>query len=158
MSTLTTVATRRGRDLVAPRLFRQLSDRVAAENLVDREYAERVVDQTLAFLAACAADPDSTHAPSHTVDLGWHAFLLYTKEYALFCRQIAGHFIHHVPDDMPAARGATTARHAPTIRAIQQAGYNVDRELWQTSAKCDPDECSASGKDGDENKDSRIPR
>ncbi len=43
-------------------------------------------------------------------------------------------------------------------KAIQQAGYNVDRELWQTSAKCDPDECSASGKDGDENKDSRIPR
>ncbi|WP_322754787.1 hypothetical protein [Frankia sp. Cas3] len=40
---------------------------------------------------------------------------------------------------------------------IQQAGYLVDHELWQTSATCDPDSCSASGKDGDENKDSRIP-
>ncbi|WP_322754786.1 hypothetical protein [Frankia sp. Cas3] len=79
MSTPTIVATRRGRDLVAPRLFERLSNRLAADHLVDRPYAERVIDQSLAFLAACGTDPDTPHVPSHTIDLGWHAFLLHTK-------------------------------------------------------------------------------
>ncbi|WP_250284222.1 glycine-rich domain-containing protein [Frankia sp. CiP1_Cm_nod2] len=158
MSTPTTVVTRRGRDLVAPKLFNRLSARLAADHLVDREYAERVIDQSLAFLAACGTDLETPHRPSHTVDMGWHTFLLHTKEYSLFCRQIAGHFIHHVPDDTPPNLTTAPTRHASTITFIEQAGYVVDHELWLTSARCDPDECSASGRDGDENKDGRIPR
>ena len=37
------------------------------------------------------------------VDKAWHAFLLHTREYAEFCHQIAGRFIHHVPTDEPSS-------------------------------------------------------
>lgn len=35
---------------------------------------------------------------SKDVDNLWHTFLLFTKEYAAFCRDHAGFFIHHVPE------------------------------------------------------------
>jgi hypothetical protein len=31
------------------------------------------------------------------VDEVWHAFILFTREYADFCQDIFGEFIHHVP-------------------------------------------------------------
>jgi hypothetical protein len=35
--------------------------------------------------------------PSKEVDEVWHAFILFTKDYGEFCRQVCGHFLHHVP-------------------------------------------------------------
>lgn len=35
---------------------------------------------------------------SRDVDNLWHSFLLFTREYAAFCRDYAGFFIHHVPE------------------------------------------------------------
>lgn len=35
---------------------------------------------------------------SRDIDNLWHSFLLFTKEYAAFCRDYAGFFIHHVPE------------------------------------------------------------
>jgi hypothetical protein len=35
--------------------------------------------------------------PSQQVDDVWHAFLLFTQEYAAFCRKTVGFFVHHVP-------------------------------------------------------------
>lgn len=32
------------------------------------------------------------------IDLMWHIFLLYTKDYAEFCEQYFGQFLHHLPD------------------------------------------------------------
>jgi hypothetical protein len=34
---------------------------------------------------------------SPEVDEVWHAFILFTKDYAEFCRSVFGEFIHHVP-------------------------------------------------------------
>ncbi|HET9679461.1 MAG TPA: hypothetical protein VFP95_02735 [Gammaproteobacteria bacterium] len=36
-------------------------------------------------------------APVAIIDEMWHMFILFTKDYARFCRQYFGHFIHHVP-------------------------------------------------------------
>jgi hypothetical protein len=156
MTAPTTVAIRRGRDLVAPRLFDRLSDRLAADHLFDPDYAERIIDQALAFLAAYGSDPDWPDAPSHTIDLGWHTFLLYTKEYSLFCRQVAGRFIHHVPDDSPTARRSGDDRLTLTIARIKESGYLVDHDLWTMGTTCNPNRCSATGSDGNENTDTII--
>lgn len=32
------------------------------------------------------------------IDLMWHIFLLYTKDYAEFCHKYFGVFLHHLPD------------------------------------------------------------
>ncbi|MCO4798852.1 MAG: hypothetical protein KC484_06535 [Colwelliaceae bacterium] len=35
--------------------------------------------------------------PSQVVDVAWHEFILYTKEYSLFCSMALGRFLHHTP-------------------------------------------------------------
>lgn len=35
--------------------------------------------------------------PSQVVDVAWHEFILFTKEYAQFCSKALGHFLHHTP-------------------------------------------------------------
>ena len=43
--------------------------------------------------------------PSQVVDVAWHEFILFTREYERFCRQALGRFLHHTP---------TEAMHTPT--------------------------------------------
>lgn len=151
------------RTLISPQLFARLTERIVKDKGTDRELAERIMDQALAFLGACALNPAASLAPSPTVDIGWHVFILYTEDYAAFCQDIAGRFIHHVPHDSPDApeRSACPSDvRARTLDAIERAGYAVDRELWTlTAGNCgschDDGNCSASGKDGNENTDTR---
>jgi len=35
--------------------------------------------------------------PSQAVDTAWHAFILDTRRYAVFCKQAFGRFLHHIP-------------------------------------------------------------
>lgn len=60
--------------------------------------AERAADEAEAFLRA-AADSPTPLRPSPIADVGWHAFLLHTREYAAFCDREFGRFIHHIPGD-----------------------------------------------------------
>ncbi|MEX5712747.1 hypothetical protein AB1484_31920 [Parafrankia sp. FMc6] len=161
MTAVAEAPTMTGRFLVRPALFDWLVDRVSTDDAVvgDRALAARIVDQALAFLAASGTSPH-TLVPSRLVDVGWHAFLLHTREYAAYCDQIAGRFIHHTPAgtaDEPVDAASARDR---TLTAITEAGYAVDADLWpeMVSADCsDEGNCSASGKDGNENKDTRIP-
>jgi hypothetical protein len=142
---------RYGRDLIDPQLFERLACRLATDHLFDRQYADRAVDQTLAFLAAYGTDPQTPRRPSAAVDLAWHTFLLFTRDYAHFCQTVARQFVHHVPDDSPSSDEANLTPNAATMAWIEQAGFHVDRELWTAASKCDPDRCSATGSDGNEN-------
>lgn len=76
-------------------------------------------------LAACATDPDGHLAPSPLVDVGWHAFLIHTREYAEFCRDVAGQFLHHVPDDpdTPSTPVSAATVRGRTLAAIRAAGF-----------------------------------
>jgi hypothetical protein len=167
-----------GRDLIPQPLYTRLVARLEADHPEVSGDAGRIVDQALAFLAACGPALDRGLRPSRAVDLGWHTFLLFTKDYALFCQEVAGAFIHHVPDDTPISAGLTCApepdgcqaggditadpgstRIARTVQAIQHLGYQIEPDLWTSAAECaDEGNCSASGKDGDENQGSRIPK
>ncbi|MFC3450903.1 glycine-rich domain-containing protein [Amycolatopsis speibonae] len=122
-----------GRPLLSGALFERLAGRIIVEEKLDRDLAERIVDQTLAFLAACARNTGARLAPSDLVDIGWHTFILHTRDYAEFCDRIAGRFLHHVPatDGDPDASGeAAHATLMRTVTAIEQAGYAVDPALW----------------------------
>jgi hypothetical protein len=37
--------------------------------------------------------------PSQVVDVAWHEFILYTRNYQAFCRQALGRFLHHTPTE-----------------------------------------------------------
>jgi hypothetical protein len=116
--------------LIPATLFSRLAARIAHDADVDRDRAERIMRQALAFLLACARNPDTPLTPSKAVDEGWHAFVLHTREYADFCRQVAGHFIHHAPDDPDGERPDTAARTEMTVEVMRRTGLPVDDALW----------------------------
>jgi hypothetical protein len=125
------------RDLVSPRMFDRLVARVMADNGDDQPTAIRITAQALAFLAACAADPGASLAPSPEVDKGWHAFILHTAEYAEFCDRVADRFIHHLPDE-PGEEDSGAGVPA-TVAAMRALGLSVDADLWGTAGECTSD-------------------
>lgn len=151
------------RTLLPGGLFDRLTARIARKEVIERDLAERIMDQALAFLAASAQHTGEPLVPSGLVDIGWHTFILYTREYAEFCDHLAGRFIHHVPNDapdMPAEKASLVDVRTRTLDAIARAGYAVDHELWTfTAGNCsschEEGNCSASGKDGNENTETR---
>ncbi|BCJ33741.1 hypothetical protein Athai_12440 [Actinocatenispora thailandica] len=129
------------RDLVPAPLFDRLARRIVTDHGLDRPLAERVMTEALAFLRACAVT-DRPLSPSLMVDIGWHTFILYTREYAAVCQQIAGRFLHHVPDDetdadLPADDRGGHQVLRDTIAALTATGHRVDVELWTpVAARC----------------------
>lgn len=132
MTTMTVPHAVPPRELVVPGLFERLSRRVQKDEELDEDTADRVVEQALGFLLACALNPDARLSPSEKVDVGWHAFILHTREYAAFCEKVAGHFIHHVPV-LPGEDEQGSASAADAMRA---AGIQVDVGLWGRTADC----------------------
>lgn len=132
-----------GRSLVSGDLFERLTARVVLEDGHDPDLAARVVDQALAFLGACAGHRRASLSPSRVVDVGWHAFVLHTREYREFCARVAGRFIDHVPTaELRAGSAAHTLAMRRAIAAIRAAGYAVDDELWLSSGKADCTGCA----------------
>ncbi|GGW15067.1 hypothetical protein GCM10018980_76200 [Streptomyces capoamus] len=124
--------------LVDPEVTDRLAHRITAEHPeITEATARRIVGQAAAFIAASGQQPGQSLAPSKLVDYGWHAFILHTVDYARFCEQVVGHFVHHVPtaedDEMPGGVQATRER---TLAAIMAAGYAVDDKLWPDMADC----------------------
>jgi hypothetical protein len=124
-----------GRSLVTPEFFARLSARIATEHDVDRSFAERIVDQALAFLGACAVS-SAPLSPSATVDIGWHTFILHTEGYREFCDRIAGRFIDHVPTDGDGNVHPGALSTSLTALAVAEAGFVVDEPLWAGTGQC----------------------
>ncbi|SEM88417.1 hypothetical protein SAMN05216404_101412 [Nitrosospira multiformis] len=59
--------------------------------------------------------------PSRVVDAAWHEFILLTREYADFCREGMGRFLHHTPNE--------------SIHSICNNGGRNGRNIWQLA--CD---------------------
>jgi hypothetical protein len=130
-----TISTNRtGRSLVSPELFRRLTDRIVDSERLECDLAERIMDQALAFLLACAVNVGAPLAPSELVDIGWHTFLLDTQEYAAFCDRVAGRFVHHVPTDNHRTDESPSDVLARTVTAMRTLGLQLDDALWPCTA------------------------
>jgi hypothetical protein len=125
------------RDLISARMFNRIVARVMTDNGDDQPTAERITEQALAFLAACATNPDAGLAPSPEVDKGWHAFILHTADYAEFCDRVADRFIHHLPDD--SGEEESGAGIPATVAAMRALGLAVDAGLWGADGECTSD-------------------
>ncbi len=49
------------------------------------------------FIYLSVATEKSLPVPNDDVDKVWHAAILHTQDYAVFCQEVAGYFIHHEP-------------------------------------------------------------
>lgn len=129
-----------GRAAVGEELFESLTHFVVTHNGQSSERAERIADQAVAFLVT-AATATVPMVPSDDVDLGLHALILHTKEYAALCGQYAGRFLHHNPKPGGGARDPELV--AASARAVKAAGFMVFDDLWTVNAvnlaQCDSD-------------------
>lgn len=119
---------------------------------------QQVMEETLKFLEV-AASSDQPVAPSRTVDIGWHHFILCTRDYRDYTATHLGRFIHHVPDgrDGDAADTGTgdvgsDDTYAGTRRRIGDRFGPLDPTLWpaQTAlADCQSQGNCSSNSSGD---------
>ncbi len=72
-------------------------ERLVKDGVFSEGEAVIVFRDTIRFLDLCGTTDESL-APTESIDKCWHQFLLFTKDYADFCRVFYGKFIHHSPD------------------------------------------------------------
>lgn len=63
----------------------------------DTHHATEMVGEYMRYMALSAVYKGVNLPMSAKVDEAWHAHILHTRDYADFCQQIAGRFIHHLP-------------------------------------------------------------
>lgn len=81
---------------------------------------------------------------SEDVDSVWHAHILYTKHYAHFCGEVAGHFIHHEPtsDEDKAEKDKSSVINTLTMLKFCFGKLNP---VWRRAASgCEEDDASPS--------------
>lgn len=153
MSTTLEGTTLTNKHLLDEELWERLVKRIMKDEDMERTLAERIMDQTLAFLQLCAAEPKGGYSPSPMVDIGWHTFILYTRFYAEFCMKIGSQFIHHEPSDVPGVN-YPAGNIGRTVAALAKHGIKLDEQMWLNrnegcSTYCSGDSCSGGGGDGD---------
>jgi hypothetical protein len=127
--------------LIDDTLFDKLVASIVGDGQLSANAAVRVLEQTLVFLKACADNPGVLLSPSKAVDIGWHTFVLHTLDYASFCDEVGGRFIHHNPICTEDIRSGVALER--TISALRATGFRVDEELWRVdSADCN--QCHAT--------------
>ncbi len=66
--------------------------------------------------------------PSRAVDVAWHEFILYTRQYQAFCTSALGHFLHHTPNDaMPDPQAPSDGIQRAWQLACQRLGLSPQR-------------------------------
>ncbi len=137
--------THRGKTLADVMAYRNphVVARLAKEEDMSIEEAESALSDALLFLWLGNRVKEPL-APALKIDLAWHAFLLFTKDYREFCTEYFGGFIDHHPrrlTDEPDG-GRVVARswqHAETV-LIGELGLSLSRnwiyERLQRSAEC----------------------
>ena len=99
--------------------FEPLINRLVEKKSLERMDAETLYVDMLRFLYLCGTD-GKVLAPSERIDLAWHEFLLFTREYQRFCRSMFGFFVHHNPVES-GKRPVTTASESPVSNTLTAA-------------------------------------
>ncbi|MEO3856680.1 hypothetical protein [Acrocarpospora sp. B8E8] len=126
------------RELVGDVLWGRLTRRIVHEHPgLYLPAAERVMNEALGFLRLLATKPGEGYALSPRVGVGWHVFILHTREYTTFCEGLAGRFLHHAtqdPDDTGLGSGPGLGIGAGgvvrTVAAMRARELAVDEALW----------------------------
>lgn len=110
--------------------------RIAKKMEIPIEEAEKLFAETLKYLYVCrqARKVRIPISPSLVLDEGWHTFILFTKEYARFCEECVGEFIHHVPD----TGEPNPERYFVSRQVAEFLLGHLDSEIWpeRSAANC----------------------
>jgi hypothetical protein len=74
-----------------------VQERLEAKHGLSKAQAADAIDGLRRYMALIGLGYRGLGMVGPTVDQAWHEFILFTREYAAFCRKAFGEFIHHVP-------------------------------------------------------------
>jgi uncharacterized protein (TIGR04222 family) len=83
-------------DLDDPKSAHPFSKKLMHEQKLTSTLTQRTIAEYKKFIFLVLVEPQGA-SPSQKVDEVWHLHITFTKNYADFCEQIAGNFIHHNP-------------------------------------------------------------
>lgn len=73
--------------------------RIQKDCAVSEGLAQILFKDMLIYLYICAITPKNVRlSPPLIIDEAWHAFILFTHDYHVFCQEHFGRFIHHRPN------------------------------------------------------------
>lgn len=119
----------------------QIINRLETKHGMSSEMAQAVLDDTLKYLHAIAANPGTGLGPSEIIDVCWHELILHTADYMSWCDKAFGHYLHHRPNRV----GETGKLIADTAKFMADHGIVFDPRLWgDCDNNCSPpsDNCS----------------
>lgn len=138
-------------DATVAERFGAIVDRLSAHPDVPDSLAEPVMTETLRFVQLAAA-VDEPVVPSRLVDVGWHEFILFTRDYIAHCAELGG-YVHHVPDTSDAIGDPTAYQR--TRELLTERHGPLDERLWPpvgadggdcTAGECQTGACTADCK------------
>lgn len=77
--------------------FAQVREKLLVGKKLSPERIDEAIVEFRKYLTLIAQGHQSVAMTSRDVDEVWHTFILFTKDYASFCEQAFGFFLHHQP-------------------------------------------------------------
>jgi hypothetical protein len=122
-----------------------LVSRLQKEEGISETEAQQMVQDMLMFLFLCGTSPEPC-APSQMIDVAWHNFILFTREYREFCQHYFDRFIDHTPNEPDAAPEIGRLIGRRTIERAREEFGDLSRN-WVASleaTECSGNACSFS--------------
>lgn len=137
--TLTAPATgwRDPRSFLAPEVWDRQIQLLVRDHPWDVVMAERAFGQAVAYLITAMEKwgQKLEIGCGPLIDRAVHAFILDTRDYAAFCEQHFGRFLHHVPEIEFKYDGSVER----TAVIVNNNGFQVDWPLWEADyMQCTP--------------------
>lgn len=86
-----------------------VEERLKSHQLLEEDIVPKAIEGFKRYIGLAMLGHKHVSVPNKAVDEVWHTFLLYTKEYADFCKQLCGYFIHHCPENSVYATSSETS-------------------------------------------------
>lgn len=101
---------------------------------IETESAKEYFKEIKKFLYLCANTTDKL-APSEEIDKIWHSFILFTREYRLYCTYFLGKFIDHVPEVKKKTVEPKENCLLNTIIQYEEVFGELKNEIWKVTFK-----------------------
>lgn len=124
-----------------------LKERMMVKEGWSKEQTDEAFVEMKKFLYLCATN-EGAMAPPEDIDEIWHNFILFTGDYADYCKDRVGTFLHHQPLTQAQRAQSDGSMIRSTLEAAKRAfGDDLPERLWafhKIPGSCGPGVCGAS--------------
>jgi len=116
--------------------FAQVREKLLLTGKLPEARIDEAINEFRKYLVLIALGHKNVGMNSREVDEVWHTFILFTRDYMLFCNEVFGHYLHHQPS-IPSQPIDGTARQR-FLEAYRREFGDLP-SIWGINADCSPD-------------------